>query len=63
MTSGNNRPFTIRKATINELDAIKLLADQHKVELGFVLRPAMEKAILDREVFVAETASPSVIRE
>jgi N-acetylglutamate synthase-like GNAT family acetyltransferase len=53
MTSGNKGQFTIRKATLHDLNAIKLLADRHKEELGFVLRPALEKAIADQEIFVA----------
>lgn len=40
---------------MKDLDAIKQLADQHKEELGFVLRPALQKAVTDQELFVAET--------
>ena len=54
MTSGNNGQFSIRQATPNDLNAIKGLADQHREELGFVLRPALEKAIADQELLVAE---------
>lgn len=54
MTSGNNSHFSIRKAALDDLDAIKQLADQHREELGFVLRPALEKAITDQELLVAE---------
>lgn len=54
MTFGNNGRFSIRKPTTEDLNEIKMLADQHKEELGFVLRPALEKAIVDQEIFVAE---------
>jgi N-acetylglutamate synthase-like GNAT family acetyltransferase len=57
MISGNNGSFTIRKAGKNDLDAIKKLADQHKEELGFILRPALDKSISDKEIFVAESNS------
>lgn len=54
MTSGNDRAFVIRKAVSDDLDGVKQIADQHKQELGFVLRPALAKAINDDSVFVAE---------
>jgi N-acetylglutamate synthase-like GNAT family acetyltransferase len=54
MTFGSNGNFLIRKAVIEDLDTIKHLADLHKEELGFVLRPALEKAIIDQELFIAE---------
>ena len=47
---------TIRKATLTDLDAIKNLADTHKHELGFVLRPALAKSIERDEVFVAQNS-------
>jgi GNAT superfamily N-acetyltransferase len=46
--------IVIRPAVQADLDAIKLLADVHKHELGFVLRPAIAKSIVQGEVFVAE---------
>jgi ribosomal protein S18 acetylase RimI-like enzyme len=54
MTFGNNGSISIRKAVKANLDDIKKLADQHKEELGFVLRPALEKSIDGLELFVAE---------
>ncbi|MBI5668050.1 MAG: GNAT family N-acetyltransferase [Chloroflexi bacterium] len=59
MTSGNSNNVTVRKATIEDLEAIKRLSDQHRAELGFVLKPALEKAILDGEVFVA--VAPQIV--
>jgi len=54
MTSGSSEHFIIRQATPEDLGVIKHLADQHKKELGFVLRPALEKAITDQELLVAQ---------
>lgn len=42
-----------RKATIQDLDSIKILVDQHKTELGFVIRSALEKSIATSELIVA----------
>ncbi len=53
MISGNNR-VTVRKATRNDLDDIKALADAHRHELGFVRRPALSAAIDRREVLVTQ---------
>ncbi len=47
----------IRKATLNDLDEIKALADANRYELGFVLRPALIRSINRKEVFVAENKS------
>ena len=47
---------TIRKANPADLDEIKNLADAHKHELGFVLRPALTNSIQRDEVFVAENS-------
>lgn len=44
----------IRKANFNDLDAIKKIVDKHRLELGFVMRAIIEKAIRDAEIFVAE---------
>lgn len=54
MTSGSSRRFFIRKATSEDLDVVKQLADQHRAELGFVLRPALEKSITEQELLVAQ---------
>lgn len=53
MTSGSSKRFVIRQATLEDLGVVKQLADQHKPELGFVLRPALEKSITDQELLVA----------
>lgn len=53
MTSGNNR-INVRKATADDLDDIKVLADAHRHELGFVRRPALIVAIDRQEVLVAQ---------
>jgi len=44
----------IRKATSQDLETIKSLADAHRRELGFVLRPALLRSIKRNEVLVAE---------
>lgn len=44
----------VRKATMADLDVLKNLADAHKHELGFVLRPALAKSIAQGEVITAE---------
>lgn len=54
MTSGSNNRFTFRKAKLSDLDPIKALADLHRNELGFVLRPALEKSIIENEIIIAE---------
>ncbi|RLC68004.1 MAG: hypothetical protein DRI48_00805 [Chloroflexi bacterium] len=46
--------FDIRRATQTDLDTIKELADSHKHELGFVLRPALARSIAREELLVAE---------
>lgn len=45
--------YRIRRARLRDLRAIKKLADCNRTELGFVLRPVLEKAIRDDEVLVA----------
>lgn len=52
MISGND--INVRKATENDIEAIKEIADAHRHELGFVLRPALLEAIARAEVFVAQ---------
>lgn len=54
MTSGDSAPYSIRKATLGDLDSIKAIADRHKVELGFVRRPTLALALAGNEVLVAE---------
>jgi N-acetylglutamate synthase-like GNAT family acetyltransferase len=48
---------TVRKATSADLDEVKRLADSHKHELGFVLRPALAKSIGRDELLVAANRS------
>ena len=52
MTFGNDS-FVIRKACLDDLAAIKNLADQHKSELGFIVRGALQKSIEQEQLFVA----------
>ena len=52
MTSGSNRVI-VRKAMTDDLDDIKVLADAHRNELGFVRRSALIEAINRQEVMVA----------
>ncbi|XWX02493.1 GNAT family N-acetyltransferase [Aggregatilineales bacterium SYSU G02658] len=40
------------KATLADLDGIKSLYDQHKRELGFVLRPSLVQAIESQELII-----------
>ena len=44
----------VRKATLEELDAIKSIADSNKDLIGFVLRPALAENISRQWVLVAE---------
>ena len=56
LTSGKCEP-AVRKATHDDLDAIKRLADEHREALGFVLRTALAKSIERGEIFVAENSN------
>lgn len=53
MTSGSVEVF-FRKATEQDLDAIKQLADVHRQELGFVRRPTLLEAIRRGEVALTQ---------
>lgn len=54
MTFGNSsNDATLRKATLQDLDAIKQLMDEHRNELGFVIRAALERSIISSEIIVA----------
>jgi GNAT superfamily N-acetyltransferase len=53
LTSGPSS-LGVRKATPGDLFAIKEIADQHKQELGFVLRPALSRSIERGELIVAQ---------
>lgn len=55
MTSGTNR-ILVRKASEKDLDVVKTIADMHRHELGFVLRPALAKSITRQEVLLAENS-------
>ncbi len=57
LVSGVNENFAIRTATLAALDAIKVIADTHRRELGFVLRPALAESIKRKEVLVAENSA------
>lgn len=53
MTSGHSNLIQIRRAVINDLDVVKEIADKQRTEFGFVLRPSLEKSIINHEMFVA----------
>lgn len=50
----------IRKALLADLDDIKLLADAHKQELGFVLRSALARSIERSELLIAENSKGAI---
>ena len=50
----NTNGCIVRKAVLADLDALKILADACKHELGFVLRPALARSIARGEILVAE---------
>jgi N-acetylglutamate synthase-like GNAT family acetyltransferase len=52
MTSGINN-IIIRKAQVSDLNSIKSLVDQHKKELGFVIRPALQRSTESNEIDIA----------
>ncbi len=53
MTSGST-DWVVRKAVLADLEQIKKIADQHKRELGFVVRRALERSIEGNEVLVTD---------
>lgn len=57
MTSGATDTLVIRKATLADLDAIKAIADLHRHELGFVMRPALARSIERGELIVAANST------
>ena len=59
MTSGVSKT-TFRKATLEELDAIKSLAEAHRYELGFVIRPALARSIERGELIVATNSTDPI---
>lgn len=60
MTSGINI-LIIRKARLSDLNTIKQLVDQHKQELGFVMRPALQRSIESKEINVAVDINSQMI--
>lgn len=46
----------VRKARVEDLDAVKALADANKASLGFVLRPALAAGIQRDWLLIAERA-------
>ncbi len=51
----------IRSARPADLDAVKLLCDAHKRELGFVLRPSLAAAITQGEIIIAADAGGQLL--
>jgi ribosomal protein S18 acetylase RimI-like enzyme len=51
-TSGND--LTVRQAKLEDLEAVKRIADLHRHELGFVLLPSLREQIEKGEMLVAE---------
>lgn len=51
MTSGDSN-LIFRKGELKDLDQLKQLVDQHKAELGFVIRGALLKSIESSELMV-----------
>jgi len=47
----------IRQATVDDIAAIKKLADDHRFELGFVVQAALEEAVKEQRLFVADSTS------
>lgn len=45
--------LVVRTATEADLDEVKQLFDEHRTELGFVLRPSLVKSIQKNELIVA----------
>jgi N-acetylglutamate synthase-like GNAT family acetyltransferase len=54
MPSTSGDELHIRPAKEGDLVAVKILADQHRHELGFVLLPSLQEQIEKEEMFVAE---------
>lgn len=48
---------SVRPATVSDLDWVKRMADRHRREVGFVLRPALADAIERGELLVGIGAS------
>jgi GNAT superfamily N-acetyltransferase len=52
--------LTIRKAVLTDLDILKSLADAHRHELGFVVRPALVRSIERGELIVATNSTDPI---
>lgn len=59
MISGDE-PLIVRSANLDDLDEIKHLADQHKHELGFIIRGALQRSIESGELIVAVSSSQEI---
>ena len=51
MTFGSN--YSVRKAVLEDIPSLKKIVDQHRHQLGFVLRSALQSSIERAEVLVA----------
>lgn len=45
----------VRKSTLEDIDAIKKICSKHSKEIGFVLRPVLEKSCKDGTLLVYES--------
>lgn len=59
MTFGNN--YFIRKANSDDITSLKVLVDQHRYQLGFVLKSALQTSIDRSELFVAVDKNDSLL--
>ena len=59
MTFGND--LKIRKAVQDDIPSLKALVDQHRHQLGFVLRSSLQTSIEREELLVAVNLSNSLI--
>lgn len=57
MPSTSGSDIVVRLAQLDDLPAVKRLADAHRYELGFVLLPSLRKQIEEGEMIVAEQDS------
>jgi ribosomal protein S18 acetylase RimI-like enzyme len=62
MTFGsNNKNAVLSKAVLQDLNDIKALVDQHKRELGFVVRGALETSIRSSELIIATIENTGLV--
>jgi len=57
LNSGATDTLVIRKATLADLDAIKAIADWHRHELGFIIRPALARSVERGELLIAANST------